>query len=43
MSKPKKLKGWIAYLALVAAVLVVHACAVEFDSQAEAAAPARHA
>lgn len=35
MNKPKPLKGWILYLALVAAAFFAHACAVESDMQAE--------
>lgn len=35
-------KAPLAYLAILACALLAHACAVEFDSQAEAAAPARH-
>jgi hypothetical protein len=38
-----RVKGWITYFALVAAVFVVHACAAELDSQADAPASARHA
>ena len=35
MNKPKQLKGWILYLALVATAFFAHACAVESDMQAE--------
>ncbi|WP_439685080.1 hypothetical protein [Cupriavidus oxalaticus] len=42
MNKPKQLKGWILYLALVAAAFLAHACAVESDLQvAPATASAR--
>jgi hypothetical protein len=35
VNKSKHIKGWIAYLALVAAAFFAHACAVESDLQAE--------
>ncbi|WP_340519992.1 hypothetical protein [Cupriavidus necator] len=42
MNTPKQLKGWILYLALVAAAFFAHACAVELDEQsATTAATAR--
>ncbi|KAI3597688.1 hypothetical protein D8I24_6504 [Cupriavidus necator H850] len=33
MNKRTRIKGWLTYLALVFAVYVAHACAVEFDEQ----------
>ncbi|SCU73534.1 conserved hypothetical protein [Cupriavidus necator] len=42
VNTPKQLKGWILYLALVAAAFFAHACAVELDEQsATTAATAR--
>lgn len=43
VNKSKQVKGWIAYFALVAAVFIVHACAVDLDSRTDAPASARHA
>lgn len=34
MIKPKHIKGWLTYLALIVAAFAVHACAVDFDQQA---------